>query len=84
MQTPGVGLLLVQEAIGESVLAVEVRGHTDLAEHRRATTASWWSPSNACTCLTCLTNRFAGLPRTGAAASAAYRSRLDALRAPVS
>ena len=34
VQTPGVGLLLVQEAIGESVLAVEVRGHTDLAEHR--------------------------------------------------
>src|SRR5512133_1352565 len=27
VQTPGVGLLLVQEAIGESVLAVEVRGH---------------------------------------------------------
>ena len=34
MQTLGVGLLLVQEAIGESVLAVEARGHTDLAEHR--------------------------------------------------
>ncbi len=55
VQTLGVGLLLVQEAIGESVLAVEVRGHTDLAEHRRATTASWWSPSNSCTCLTCFT-----------------------------
>ena len=34
VQTLGVGLLLVQEAIGESVLAVEARGHTDLAEHR--------------------------------------------------
>ena len=31
----------------------------------RATTASWWSPSSSCTCLTCFTSRFAGLPRPG-------------------
>jgi hypothetical protein len=42
---------------------------------------SWWSPSTDWTFFICLANFRAGLPQTGAAASAAYRARLAALRA---
>jgi hypothetical protein len=65
VETRGVGLPLVQQAVGEPAFTVEVVLDSDPRSEGRATTASWWSPSSSCACWTCLTSRLPACPTPG-------------------